>query len=67
MFIYVIFIGITIASWLVQRSLTNKFNKYSRVPLDVNMSGAQVAQLMLQQNGIHNVSVQSVGGQLTDH
>ncbi len=67
MSIYLIFIGITIASWLVQKSLTSKFNKYSRVPLDVNLSGAQVAELMLEQNGIHNVVVHSVGGQLTDH
>ena len=67
MIIYIIFGVITLASWLVQRSLTNKFNKYSRVPLDAPLTGAQVAELMLEQNGIHQVVVQSVGGQLTDH
>ncbi len=67
MVIYIIFIGITIASWLVQNSLKSKFSKYSRVPVGGGLTGAQVAQLMLQQNGIHNVRVQSVAGQLTDH
>lgn len=64
--IYLIFIIITIASWWVQHSLTSRFEKYSRIPLDVPMAGRDVALLMLQQNGINDVRVQSVGGTLSD-
>ncbi len=64
MIVYILFIGISLASWLIQRSLKNKFEKYSRVPLPY--SGAQVAQMMLMQNGINDVSVRQTGGSLTD-
>ena len=67
MFVYIIFIAITIASWLVQRSLKSKFEKYSRVPLNAPLAGRDVAQLMLAQNGINDVAVMSTSGSLTDH
>ena len=63
---YIIFIVITIASYLVQRSLTSKFEKYSRVPLNGPMTGAQVAMMMLGQNGINDVQVTATSGTLTD-
>lgn len=65
--IYIIFIGISIASFLVQQSLKNKFEKYSREPLDVPLTGRDVAAKMLYDNGIRNVNVTSMNGQLTDH
>ena len=67
MFVYIIFIAITIASWLVQKSLTSKFEKYSRIPLNAPLAGRDVAQLMLAQNGVNDVAVMSTAGSLTDH
>lgn len=65
--IYVLFLLIMLASFLVQTMLQSKFRKYSKVPLGVGMTGADVARMMLSQNGIYDVTVGSVRGQLTDH
>lgn len=54
-------------SWLVQWRLKNKFEKYSQIPFRGNMMGAEVAQKMLNDNGIYDVKVVSVEGKLTDH
>ena len=62
--IYLIFFAISLVSWLIQNSLKNKFEKYSRVP--IGFSGAQVAQMMLMQNGINDVAVRPTRGELTD-
>jgi Zn-dependent membrane protease YugP len=48
-------------------TLKSKFNKYSKIPLDNGMSGREVAEKMLRDNGIAGVSIGSVEGQLTDH
>jgi hypothetical protein len=47
--------------------LKSKFNKYSKIPLDNGMSGREVAERMLRDNGITDVRIGSVEGQLTDH
>jgi Zn-dependent membrane protease YugP len=47
--------------------LKSKFRKYSRIPVDNGMSGREIAEKMLRDNGIYDVKVQSVQGQLTDH
>ena len=65
--IWIIFIGFMILSWIVSMVLKSKFTKYSKIPLDNGMSGRDVAERMLRDFGITNVSVQSVPGQLTDH
>lgn len=65
--VYLLFIAITVISYLVQRSLQNKFKIYSQEALDVPMTGRDVAAKFLHDNGINNVNVTSVGGQLTDH
>lgn len=65
--VYLLFIAITVISFLVQRSLQNKFKIYSQESLDVAMTGRDVAAKMLHDNGINNVTVTSVSGQLTDH
>lgn len=64
---WIIFIGVALVSWLVQMNLQNKFKKYSKIPTDNGMTGRDVAIKMLQDNGIYDVSVTHVAGQLTDH
>ncbi len=65
--IWVIFIGFMILSLIVSQTLKYKFSKYSKIRLDNGMSGKEVAERMLNSNGIYDVRVQSVPGQLTDH
>jgi len=63
----ILFIGIAIISFLVQWRFKNKFKKYSEMPLSSGMSGAQIAEKMLHDNGVFDVEIISVDGQLTDH
>lgn len=56
-----------IASWAVSSRLKSKFKKYSQVTLGSGLSGREIAELMLRDNGIYDVTVTSVQGQLTDH
>ena len=56
-----------ILSWIVSMTLKSKFSKYSKIPLDNGMSGREVAEKMLRDNGITGVTIGSVEGQLTDH
>lgn len=65
--IWLIFIAVMLLSWLIQMTLQSRFNKYSRVPSPHGLTGADIARLMLRQNGINDVTVQSVRGRLTDH
>lgn len=68
MFGYYILIGaIALVSWLVSNQLKQKFAKYSRVQLRNGMSGKEIAEKMLADNGIFDVEVISTPGQLTDH
>ncbi|MBP7496831.1 MAG: zinc metallopeptidase [Bacteroidales bacterium] len=64
---FIIFGVFMLLSWLVSSRLKSKFNKYSKVALNNNISGKEVAEKMLRDNGIMDVDVVSVGGQLTDH
>ena len=64
---WVLFIGIAVASWLVQMNLQNKFKKYSKIPTGNGMTGRDVALKMLHDNGIYDVQVMRVSGKLTDH
>lgn len=64
---WILFIGITLLSWLVSSRLKSKFERYSRVPLDSGMTGREVAEKMLRDNGIWDVSVTCTPGTLTDH
>ena len=64
---WVIFIGIALLSWLVSARLKSKFQKYSQIPLSARMTGREVAERMLRENGIYDVKVTSVAGHLTDH
>lgn len=67
MSIWLIMIIIFGASALVSWRLRSKFNEYSQIGLSNGLSGAEIAQQMLNQNGIHDVRVLSVEGMLTDH
>lgn len=60
-------IALVILSFVVQMALKSKFNKYSKVPLDNRMTGRDVAEKMLHDNGIYDVKVISTNGMLTDH
>ncbi len=62
---WILFFGITIASWIVSKSLESKFEKYSKVP--IGLTGREVAEKMLRDNGIYDVTVTSTQGHLTDH
>lgn len=59
--------AIALFSWLVSRKLKSKFAFYSKVTLRNGMSGAEIAEKMLQDHGITDVKVISTPGQLTDH
>lgn len=67
MTIYFIFILVALASYMVQANLKSKFEKYSRVPLSAGLTGREVAEKMLHDNGIYNVRVTCTQGYLTDH
>jgi len=68
MFGYYILIGaIALVSWLVSNKLKQKFAFYSKRQLQNGMSGREIAEKMLADNGIYDVEVISVRGQLTDH
>lgn len=54
-------------SWFVQNRLKSKFKKYSQTPISSNLTGHEIAEKMLHDNGIYDVKVISVNGQLTDH
>lgn len=67
MFIWIVFIGIAIVSYMVQSNLKSKFENYSTIPLTNGMTGREVAEKMLHDNGIYDVKVISTDGMLTDH
>jgi Zn-dependent membrane protease YugP len=58
---------IMLMSWLVSSRLKSKFEFYSKLQLQNGMSGKEIAEKMLADNGIYDVKVISVEGQLTDH
>ncbi len=65
---YMILIGaIMLMSWFVSSQLKSKFEFYSKLQLQNGMSGKEIAEKMLADNGIYDVKVISVEGQLTDH
>lgn len=64
MMVSVLFMGI---SMVVSMILKSKFTKYSKVPLSARLSGKEVAEKMLRENGINDVQVISVQGFLSDH
>ncbi len=64
---YILIIIAAIISLIAQWRVNSAFSKYSRVASMSGMTGAQAARMILQSNGINNVSVQRISGKLTDH
>ncbi len=62
-----LFLGVVLISWLISGRLKGKFKKYSQYPINYGMSGKDVAEKMLKDNGIYDVSIITVDGELTDH
>ena len=62
--IFFVFMGL---SWIVGKMLQSKFAKYSKEPLSSGMTGKDIAEKMLKDNGIYDVTVISTKGHLTDH
>lgn len=67
MSIWIIFGFFMLLSFLVSNTLQSKFKKYSRIPVNGNLTGRDVAVKMLNDNGIYDVKVVSVPGHLSDH
>ncbi|GHT19051.1 membrane protein [Bacteroidia bacterium] len=64
---WIILIGTAVASWLVSTNFSNKAKKYSQMPLGNGMTGREVAEKMLYDNDISNVTVQVTKGSLSDN
>ncbi len=64
---YIIIGLVSLISWLVSQKLKNKFKFYSTIQLENGLSGREIAQKMLNDNGIYDVKIISTPGQLTDH
>ena len=56
-----------LVGWIVSSRLKSKFQRYSEIHLTKDLTGADVARLMLADHGLSDVKVISVEGQLTDH
>ena len=65
--IWLILILVMVLSYIIQNTLQRRFAKYSQVPTTSGLSGAEVARKMLLDNGIYDVQVMSVKGELTDN
>ncbi|MHB1146276.1 MAG: zinc metallopeptidase [Lutibacter sp.] len=64
---YIIIGLVSLISWLVSQKLKSKFKYYSEVQLENGLSGREIAEKMLNDNGIYDVKIISTPGQLTDH
>ena len=64
---YILIGAISLLSWLISNKLKSKFKKYAQVELRNGMTGAEIAEKMLGDNGIFDVKVISTPGRLTDH
>lgn len=65
--IWLIFIALAVLSIIASKSVEAKFKKYSKISMNYGMTGAQVAERMLRDNDIIDVTIQEVNGTLTDH
>jgi uncharacterized protein len=65
--IWIIIIISMALSWYIGYRLKSKFKEYAELPIGQNLSGKEIAERMLSDNGISDVKVISVEGELTDH
>jgi Zn-dependent membrane protease YugP len=64
---FLIFGAFMLLSWLISYQLKSRFKRYSLIPMNYGMTGRDVAEKMLKDNGIYDVKIISVEGELTDH
>jgi len=64
---WILMILVLIISMIVSGTLRSKFEKYSKLLLSSGLTGKDVAEKMLKENGIYDVKVVSVSGYLSDH
>lgn len=64
---WILIIAIGVVGMLVQWRLKSVFAKYSKVLSPGGLTGAQIAQKMLNDNGIYDVNITCIKGELTDH
>ncbi|MGC8544848.1 zinc metallopeptidase [Athalassotoga sp.] len=58
--------AIVLAIW-AQTKVTTTFKRYSQVRSSLNVSGSQIARMLLDANGLYNIKIERIPGQLTDH
>lgn len=63
----IIFAALFILSIIASKGVENRFRKYAKIPMNYGLTGREVAEQMLRDNDIHDVTVQQVKGTLTDH
>lgn len=64
---YILIIIGVIISLIAQARLSSQFSKYKRIHSMSNMTGRMVAERILQANGINDVSIEKISGEMTDH
>jgi hypothetical protein len=64
---YILIGVIALVSWFVSSRLKSKFEYYSKIQLQNGLSGREIAEKMLKDNGIYDVKIISTPGKLTDH
>ena len=62
-----VFIVLTILSLIASQSVKSKFKRYAKIPTQGNLTGREVAQMMLADHNIRDVRINVVNGTLTDH
>ena len=65
--IWGVFIVLTILSLIASQSVKSKFKRYAKIPTQGNLTGREVAQMMLADHNIRDVRINVVNGTLTDH
>lgn len=63
----ILILVMAVVTMIAQGNVTSTFNKYSKIANSRGYTGADVAKMLLQQNGIYDVSVEQISGSLTDH
>ena len=63
----IILIPAVIISLYAQMKVSSTFHRYSQVPSIRGMTGADVARYILNKNGLYDVPIERIGGQLSDH
>lgn len=65
-YLVILVVGL-LAGLATQAMIRGAYSKWSRVPLATGRTGAEVARRMLDENGLHQVRIEMIGGSLTDH